>query len=343
MYKSGFYKIIQFSSNFFISLQYTIESVYMQQHRRRASSFYTAVQNINTSTSQEKWTYTILLFIFSILALIVMLFSSSISQSMTDRISDERFGSCEPYVCHSGKIATVVPFDYDNLAKVEEFTKQIISNTDHTMHAMDLIFIPYEPSRKPDYPDQLNKYIFPLEHIFEKVFVSQSFEDTRKDNDILKCLFQNDTASWMKDYCFIYFTSLDTKFVKSNWPDAIATHSIHAKDTNYWVKSPLDMSVKPFSYYENVEISLYGIYAANSECLKDLFGLADEVYPSWKVSKAFNMFMRDPGQIILSHCIVPRIRISPFGVDLRKMKISVSEIRQRFPEAFIAHGANINY
>ena len=264
---------------------------------------------------------------------------------MSDRFIDERLGFCQKYDCaNDGRVAVVIPFKVHEIRKVERLMKDLIEKTEQDEYAkrLDLFFLANGPSEHfKEKGSELRKAVDETEKVFHSGHLHYVLEFCQDDNAVLKYLFGENPPTFLKDYCFIYFSSVDMKVLKPTWARDIIVQSVDSAEKNFWVKAPLDMSIRTFAYYENIEISLYAIYAAQSPCLKELFLFAADTYPSARVSRAFNSMMRDPSQLVLSHCIAPKIEISTFGVELRNSKMSLEKVKAMFPDASIAQGTRL--
>lgn len=310
--------------------------------RRRRSSFYYLTRPFRGSQGRGNWLYTIVLFVFSTVTTFIFLFSSSFFQAMSDRFIDERLGFCQKYECsNDGKIAMIIPFKVDETQKVERLVQDLIEKTEKSEFTkrIDLYLLANGAGEQfKEKGNHLRKIVDETESIFNSGHLHYVMEFCQDDNAVLKYLFGEKPPTFLKDYCFIYFSSVDMKILKPQWAKEIILQSVDSGEANFWVKSPLDMSLRPFAYYENIEISLYSIYAVHSPCLKELFLFAADSYPSARVSKAFNLLMRDPSQLVLSHCIAPKIEISAFGVDMRNSDMEIEKVKSMFPDAYIAQG-----
>ena len=215
---------------------------------------------------------------------------------MSDRFIDERLGFCQKYDCaNDGRVAVVIPFKVHEIRKVERLMKDLIEKTEQDEYAkrLDLFFLANGPSEHfKEKGSELRKAVDETEKVFHSGHLHYVLEFCQDDNAVLKYLFGENPPTFLKDYCFIYFSSVDMKVLKPTWARDIIVQSVDSAEKNFWVKAPLDMSIRTFAYYENIEISLYAIYAAQSPCLKELFLFAADTYPSARVSRAFNSMMR---------------------------------------------------
>lgn len=290
--------------------------------------------------------YASLLFVSSVFVIVLMMFASVVSDSVADNITERRFTLCAQKNCRSSEgLAVVIPFREHELTRVAQLMEQLASKTTVSNYSkgIDVIFLHVNPStEETEKLSRLDGLVAQLGTVFRLVFISKLEEYCPNDSVVLSTLFRMDAPEFLRKYCFIYFSSLDMHILRKSWVKDLVVQSTMSPDREFWIKSPLDMSLHPFAYYEQIEISLYSIYAAQSQCLQELFLLADEVYPSVSISKAFNSFLRDPGQLVLSHGIAPKIHISTFAVDMRETEISLEKVKMLFPDAAIAQGSHIH-
>lgn len=313
--------------------------------RERRASFYYEVQPFRGTINRDMLFYAGILFGSSVFVILLMLFSAVIYDSVADNVTEQRFSRCQRQNCRGDEpVAVVIPFHDDQLDAVARLIQDMMKETTPSNYSksLDIIFLRVNPADEfTSQVSRLNGILDQIGTVFGKAVITKLDGHYSSDSEVLNNLFSSDAPEFVKQYCFIYFSSIDMHILKANWPQFIVEHSSMAADKHFWIKSPLDMSLHPFSYYEQIEISLYSIYAVQSNCLQELFLLAEEVYPSVSISKAFNNFLRDPSQLILSHRIASKLQISAFGVDVRNTEVSVEKLKAMFPDAAIAQGTQI--
>lgn len=307
---------------------------------RRKSSFY-YVSDSTEPLTPRKWLCTVILFIISLMALMIMVFSSSFTLESSNSMIDKRFGACPQYKCteKANKLGIVVPFMsfkekelINMLNRMESNTKTLYSNY------VDLVIVPIGGDVE-DLQDSINK-IPNLEKHFSKVNVHKPFEGVSDANSLLQVIIE-DADKIFPQYCYVSLLSPHTHFIKDTWIDSMILRTINASNTDFWIKGPIDVSVQPFTRFESLEISLYSLYAIHCNCLKELFRYADESEPAWKLTKFLTYFLRTEANLRLSQWMAPHYQPSPYSANFKSTLITIPEITHRFPEVEIAEGSKI--
>ncbi|OHS97182.1 hypothetical protein TRFO_36634 [Tritrichomonas foetus] len=325
--------------------------------RRRKSSFYYTIAESYKVVSVKKWTYTIGLFLFSFFALLVMLFSSTMNQYLSNELVDQKFGGCKVHKClaNTSKLAIILPFKKEDTPKLIDFligmskvTKKPIQSEKVNFYLVHINKDRRERKETESQNTESNSFfkqvpeqvIHDLHQIFDEVNFIPSFPDVYSDDDLIKYLLEN-RPSFLNHICFFHLISFDFIFLKNDWIDKFLNISLFSIDQSFWVKGGIDFGFYPFSVHEDIEISMYSIYAAHSDCLRELFTYADEIYPAWRISRALTAFLRSSSHMALSHLLSPRIIPATYAVNMAGVETSRSDLREKFPDAYIAQGARI--
>lgn len=325
--------------------------------RRRNSSFFPGEE-----TPQNTIYYTIILCSLSVIALFIILFSASFTESSNMRMFDQRFGNCSVYKCGSTypKLAIIIIINSADNYYFEKFRLMINRMKEKSAKTadkskVDLFIFPfssYYSSSKTNEQivTKINKIAFSndessdltnLADIFDKIIIENPIPNIITPDDLLIHLFANSTQ-YFPQHCFIQLLSLDTYFLKKNWLDAIISRSLNAFSQNFWMKGPVDMSFQPFSSYEEIEISFNSLYAIHNSCMADLIDFALELNPNVRIEKAINNLLRNPMEVRLAHWLAPRILPTSIGLNFESTKTSLKTLKNNFPDACFAYGKNID-
>lgn len=288
--------------------------------------------------------YGIILIIFSFIAIFVMFGSSSLTSSISENIIEERFGKCQIYKCtkERSRLAIVIPYRSSDVNRVITLMDGIYRNSTNTKHAHMIDLYIYQLDQTKNDEElflKVNCSIKIKKDLFATQTVMKPVGNFDKYESILLYLMAN--PNLLPNHCFLQYLSLHTRILDKGWLDAIVSHSIHSFDQNFWLKGPIDTAVRPFTKFERIEFSLYSIYAIHSSCLVDLFNLAQEIHPEWRLNKAITDFIRDPNDVRLAHRLTPRIIPTTIGVNLRNTRITIGDLRSRFPDTYYAECSRI--
>jgi hypothetical protein len=101
------------------------------------------------------------------------------------------------------------------------------------------------------------------------------------------------------------------------------------------------MAFRPFGDYEDIQVSLYPIYAAHSTCLKELLDLTEKIHPTWPAARSITQIMRNPADVRLAHMLGTRIVPASISVSVGDSRITVADLKRRFADAYWAEGTRI--
>ena len=301
---------------------------------------------------QHSLYYTIVFTVLSFGAVFLFLFSTTISALMENKMYDTRFGDCNVYQCFSNnsRLAIVVAVYDDDTdhEKLKNLLKRIEKHTNlqNKKNILDFYAFPIHPF--PDNPHKVKEqiqnivddYKDSLSNIFMNIKVFQPYREVFNSDDLLRTFFA-ESNNLFSTNCYIYFMSLNTYFLNDAWLDKVLSRSLYAFSQNFWMKGPLDMSFRPFSKYENIEISSYSIYAIHSKCFSDLLEFSLERRPNFRIKKALNDILRDPNQVRLAHWLAPKLLPTSIGIDFGNSKSTLDVLKKNFPDAYFVEGSNI--
>jgi hypothetical protein len=285
-------------------------------------------------------------FLICLIALSIALFSASASFHFSTSMYDRRFGQCPVYSCdpEMPRIAVVIAFLSSEVSALLSFLSGIETNSSipSARHLFDLFLVLIdEPSPNRATTQSVSAYVdrSHLTRFFSSVRVVPPFANVPGPNELLKHFLFH--PKLFTSHCFLQYISLQTRLLRPDWLDGIAIHSTNASSKNFWIKGGLDMSFHPFSYLEHIEITLYSLYAAHSECLRDLIDLAEEDHPTWPVARSMTRVLRNPANVKLAHMLGTRMLPTSISVSFKGSVIHISDIKERFPDAYWAEGTRI--
>lgn len=287
----------------------------MHQTRQRKLSFY---QEFNEAPVQpyKKWLYTIILFVGSLLAIIIIILNNHFADQYSDGIVFERFSNCSNYQCNenSKKLAIIIPIDEKTIYHFQNLTKYILNYTKESIDSKntDLFIFPIGKS-KLTVISYLSSETSELKNIFNDVEFREINNQIPTFDDLLLDIFNN-SKTLLSKYCFFMYMSPKTIIYSDSWLDQIFNSTIRSNYQNFWIKTGIDMSLSPFTPYENIRLSKFGIYAAHSNCLSSLFEYAKEEHPTWELSKTLTNFVRSADYAALGKILQSKVQVVPYYI-----------------------------
>jgi hypothetical protein len=289
----------------------------------------------------------VVFYVISLIAFFITVFSASLTMNFSDHMYDRRFGNCPIYSCPATtpKVAVVIAFLSSEVSTLIAFLSSIEVQTSTpragpALFELLLVLID-EPSPDRRTTATVRSYVngSNLSRFFGSVRVVPPFANVPGANELLRHFVFH--ANLFESHCFFQYLSPRTRILRSDWLDGVAAFSINASSKNFWVKGGTDMAFRPFGCYEDVQISLYSIYAAHSACLKELVDLAEENHPTWPVARSITQMMRNPADVRLAHMLGTRIVPACISVGVGDTAIGVADLRRRFADAYWAEGTGI--
>ncbi|OHT15578.1 hypothetical protein TRFO_02938 [Tritrichomonas foetus] len=332
--------------------QYIDKNMKMKKGNLRKNSFSVEIE---TDISKFSWRFsTIFLFLLSILVIFAMYYFSAIMRSISNKIYDQKIGSCYSYSCNSSqsKLAILIPFYTKQISKFDDFLHHLSKNTKNTKFGnnTDLIIFPVFKSHENFKIEKIdgNEKIREIQQIVKKSKISSYFSDvkiTSLDNiftirELFNKIFE-DGLPILEPHCFIQFLSLNTHILNKKWIKILNKNSINATSQNFWMKGPTDFSFRPFSQYENIEISFFSLYALRSQCFSNLISMADDKMPTRRIEESLTRLLRSSAETRLSHMLAPRLIPATYAVNFGSSKIGLNEIKKSFPDAYFVEGSKV--
>ena len=179
-------------------------------YKRRHSSFFPSEE-----VPENTIYYTIILCSLSVIALFIILFSASFTESSNARMFDQRFGNCSVYTCGTTypKLAIIIIVKYgDNDKYIEKFRMMINRMKAKTAKRadkskVDLFIFPFSPHdssskeneqivkkiKKIAFSNDNQDDITDLTDIFDKIVIKKPIPNILTPDDLLIHLFANST------------------------------------------------------------------------------------------------------------------------------------------------------
>jgi hypothetical protein len=285
-------------------------------------------------------------FLICLAALLIALFSATANLHFSTSMYDRRIGNCPSYSCDSGmnRIAIVIAFYSTEVPALLEFLSGVEANSSAPA-ARDLfdffLVLIDETQQNLEAMQTVNDSVVRsgLGRLFSTVTVLPPIVNLVDSHNILRHFLSQSSA--FGRHCFLQYLSLQTRILRRDWLDGIATHSTNASSQNFWIKGGLDMSFHPFSYLETIEITQYSLYAAHCDCLIELINLAEEDHPTWPLPRSLTHLLRSPTNVKLAHMLSTRMLPTSISVSFKDSAIRVGDIRSRFPDSYWAEGSAI--